>query len=147
MPHNTTRQPLARQTRLLVEQVGDDVIVYDEIRQAAHSLNRTAALVWRHCDGERSVAQLAAIIATTLGRQADETVVKFALERLDRAHLLDVSVVVDDDEHVTRRNVVRRLALASGATIAIPSVLSILAPTPAMAASYPDPPPDPGLDG
>ena len=144
MTYHTARQPLARHTHLLVERVGGEMIVYDELRQAAHSLNRTAALVWRHCDGHRSVAQLAAIVASELGSQADETVVKFALERLDRAHLLDVNVE-DDDEHVTRRTVVRRLALVSGATVAIPIVLSIAAPAPAMAASTTEPP-DPGGD-
>ena len=145
MTFETARAPRARRTRLLIEQVGDETIVYDEIRQAAHSLNRTASAVFRHCDGTRSVPQLAEMVATELGGDADETVVRYALERLARAHLIDAGVG-DDDEHITRRTVVRRLALASGATIAIPAVLSIVAPTPAMAASVPEPPPDPGED-
>jgi Coenzyme PQQ synthesis protein D (PqqD) len=145
MTFETARAPKARRTRLLVEQVGDETIVYDEIRQAAHSLNRTASAVFRHCDGTRSVPQLAAMVATELGGDADEAMVRYALERLARAHLIDVGSS-DDDEHVTRRTVVRRLALAGGATIAIPAVLSIVAPTPAMAASTPEPPPDPGPD-
>ena len=35
--------PKSRQTGLLIDHVGDETIVYDEERQEAHSLNRSAS--------------------------------------------------------------------------------------------------------
>ena len=138
--------PRARAIGLLTEQAGDETIVYDEDRKEAHSLNRTAALVWRHCDGNHSVSRIAALVASELGGEADETLVHYALSRLASAHLLERESSGADDG-VARREAVRRLAALGAAAIAVPAVLSIVAPTPAMAASTAEPPPDPGADG
>ncbi len=59
-------QPQARQDKLLVQEVGDELVVYDQKRHVAHSLNRTAALVWQNCDGQRTVADLAALLGLPL---------------------------------------------------------------------------------
>lgn len=140
------RCPRARTIGLLTEQAGDETIVYDEDRKEAHSLNRTAGLVWRHCDGNHSLSQIAAFVANEMGGEADETLVLYALNRLASAHLLE-SDSSGAENDVARRDVVRRLAVAGAAVIAVPSVLSMAAPTPAMAASTAEPPPDPGGDG
>src|SRR5581483_8256515 len=50
--------PLARSEGLLVESIGDELLVYDEQRRVAHSLNETVTLVWRACDGSRDLAGL-----------------------------------------------------------------------------------------
>jgi len=52
-------RPLARQDRLVVQELSEEVLVYDLDRHRAHCLNRTAALIWRHCDGSTSVAEMA----------------------------------------------------------------------------------------
>ncbi len=44
--------PKARHTDLLVEKIGDETILYDGQRQLAHSLNRSASIVWENSDGE-----------------------------------------------------------------------------------------------
>lgn len=125
--------PKARQTHLLVDHVGDETIVYDEDRQEAHSLNRPASIVWQHSDGAHSVSQLAAVLATELGIEANESVVEYALDELTRVHLLENGP--DGGEPVTRRSALRRVALAGAAAVALPIVLSVASPTPAMAAS------------
>ena len=124
--------PRARRDGLLSEQVGSDVIVFDGARQEAHSLNRSASIVWQHCDGERSVPELAAVLGDELGIEPNDSLVEFALDELSRAHLLEMP---SGSELVTRRDVVRRLSFAGAAAVALPVVLSIVAPTPAMAAS------------
>ena len=144
MNSESTPRPMARRARLLIEHVGDDTIVYDEDRRTAHSLNRAAALVWRQCDGTRNTKELAALLCGELAGAADETVVTYALDQLRRAHLLENAA--PDAKHMTRRDVVRRMAIV-GIAVTIPTVVSIAAPTPAMAASTPTPPPDPGGDG
>jgi hypothetical protein len=45
------RRPLARSAGLLVEPIGDELLVFDSERKVAHSLNDVAARVWRACDG------------------------------------------------------------------------------------------------
>ena len=52
----------ARHDRLVVEAVSDELVVYDLDRGTVHLLNPVAALVWKHCDGRTTVAQLASLL-------------------------------------------------------------------------------------
>jgi len=133
--------PKARTHGLISEQLGGETIVFDGERQKAHSLNRSASIVWRHSNGERSVAELATVLGTELGIEADESLVELALDELTGANLLEAA-----PNGVTRRDAVRRMSFAGAAAVALPAVLSIIAPTPAMAASGTVLPPDPGPD-
>ena len=128
MQHDFT-YPKARRHDLLLEEIGDETIVYDGERHEAHSLNRSASIVWKHSDGTRSIAQLAALLATELGIEPDESVVEYALDRLADAQLLEGTT------QLSRRDVVRKMSLAGAAALALPVVLSMVAPTEAMAAS------------
>ena len=127
--HST--HPRARQNDILVERVGDETIVYDGERHEAHSLNRSASLVWQHSDGEHSVPQLAELLGSELGIEPDESLVEYALDRLANAHLIEN----EPAERLSRRDAVRRLTLAGAAVVGLPIVLSMVAPTEAMAAS------------
>ena len=95
----TTRalMPLARQDELVVEELQDETLVYDLKRHKARCLNRTAALVWQHCDGQTTVTELAALLEEQLATPTDETVVWMALDRLGRAHLLSEPVTLPAD--------------------------------------------------
>ncbi len=48
--------PRARINDLLTQPTGEDLVVFDQQRNIAHTLNRTAALVFQHANGTRSVA-------------------------------------------------------------------------------------------
>jgi hypothetical protein len=120
--------PKARRNHLVVEKVGDETILYDEDRQLAHSLNRSASIVWQNSDGEHSVPQLAQLVGAELGIEPNDSIVEYALDKLASANLLD-------DSSVSRRDVVRRMTFAGAAALALPVVLSVVAPTEAMAAS------------
>jgi hypothetical protein len=120
--------PKARQTDVLVEKVGDETILYDGQRQLAHSLNRSASIVWENSDGAHSVGELAQLVSAELGIEPNDSIVEFALDKLASANLLE-------DNHVSRRDVVRRMTFAGAAALALPVVLSVVAPTEAMAAS------------
>ena len=126
--------PHARRDALVIQPVGDETIVYDEQRNQAHRLNRTAALVWRHCDGKRTVAGLASLLEE-VGPNAED-LVRLALDRLEKAHLLEGKRVRPASAaFLTRRDVLRKAALAGGLTLLLPVVQTIVAPTPAMAMS------------
>ena len=48
------RLPRMREQGLITDELPDEILVYDLDRHKAHCLNRTAALVWRQCDGKTS---------------------------------------------------------------------------------------------
>src|SRR6266536_4274689 len=55
--------PKARKAELIVREFADELLVYDKKRHEAHCLNRTAAVIWKHCDGRTSVAEIAQHLA------------------------------------------------------------------------------------
>src|SRR5689334_21536868 len=89
MEESFTRLPTAREAGLLTRALSEGLIVYDTQRGQAHHLNRTAALIWRACDGGTPVAAMAARLQEELTLPADEELVGLALERLAAAHLLE----------------------------------------------------------
>ncbi len=134
--------PEARRDGLLVHEVDGEMVVYDRDRHRAHRLNQTAALVWSNCDGTTSVAEIAAQLATELELPVDEDVVWLALDRLERTNLLRRPVTRPADaKHLSRRQVMEKLAWVGAASLLLPVVSSITSPTPAMANSGPPPQP------
>ena len=128
--------PRAREHRLVLQELPDELLVYDLDRHKAHCLNRTAALVWRHCDGQTTVAEMARLVQRELKSPVDEAVVWLAVDRLGKAHLLRERVIPPAcAPGLSRREVMRKLAVVGGLSILLPVVSSIVAPTAAQAAS------------
>ena len=126
-------KPTAR-TDLATCNVRDEVVVYDFRNNQARCLNQTAAAVFKLCDGTRTPRQIAAELTRSLGAPCDEEMVWMALAKLDDGGLLDPRLgarAVDLD----RRRLLKKMALTAGLSIALPTVWSIVAPTPAYAAS------------
>jgi hypothetical protein len=121
-------RPVARRSGLLIRDLPGEVLVYDTESHRAHCLNRLAGEVFRHADGTRTVADLAALVGEHGG---GEQVVLGAL-----ANLVDAGLIEETDAKttggLTRREVVRRVGI--GAAVLLPAVVSVLAPTPAEAA-------------
>ena len=128
--------PRARQDELVVEELQDETLVYDLERHKARCLNRTAALVWRHCDGRTSVAEVAALLEEQSATPADEAVVWMALDRLSRAHLLSEPVTLPADRaRYSRRQMLRTLRRVAGLSLLLPVIESIVSPLAAAQAS------------
>jgi hypothetical protein len=124
--------PKARREDILFEEVGGDLLLYDQKIFRAHCLNRTAALVWKNADGTRSVADLVFLLKQEDGR-LDENIVWFALAELRREGLLEGEVSVPVEVQIPRRRLISKLGVAMAA--ALPLVASIAAPRAVMAAS------------
>jgi hypothetical protein len=127
--------PEARKNGLVIEELEDELLVYDLERHKAHSLEQTAALVWHHCDGKTSVPETVAQLRKKFKIMVDDEVVWVAVRRLEKAHLLNkrVSVPAKFQHHSSRRELMQKLAVIGGL-----SIISILAPSAAQAASGPD---------
>ena len=127
-------KPIARKQGLVIQELPDEVLVYDLDRDRAHCLNATAAFVWQRCDGRNSTAQIARTLGNQLNCEVDEKIVWLALDQLGRNHLLESKPAPPPPVMgVNRRTMVRALGLT--AAVAIPIVTSIVAPTPAQAVS------------
>ncbi len=142
-------KPPARRDGLLIRELGDETLVYDRERHEAHCLNRTAGLVFRHCAGNRTVEEIAILLSGGADAAAGEALVRLALEQLSSANLLvagEQQVVAGEEhyiageKHATSQRereaggTSRRELLRLGA-LAAPVIASIVAPTPAQAAS------------
>jgi hypothetical protein len=125
-----SERPRARTSDLVVKGVREEFLVYDLARHRAHSLNRVAAAVWRACDGTRGVAALGVAAARESGQPVPIEAVRYALQSLGRAQLLEGPV---EEGGLTRRQVMARLGTAAAA--ALPLVTTIVAPTAAQAQS------------
>ena len=134
MKPNRQTKPRARKQGLVVQTLPDEMLVYDLDRDLAHCLNETASLVWRRCDGRTTTKEIALSLAKSLKHPVDEKIVWLALDQLDRNHLLSEDPFIPQAvAGMNRREVVRALGLS--AAIAVPAVVSIVAPLPAQAAT------------
>lgn len=125
-------KPRARTEGLVVETLPGETLVYDLDRDVAHCLNQTASLVWRSCNGSNTTMQIARALTKDLNQPVDENLVWLALNQLERNHLLQDRIPTHVPA-INRRDVVR--ALAVSAVVVVPVVASIVAPTPAQAAT------------
>lgn len=124
--------PRARKEGLVVQQLADEVLVYDQERFKAHCLNHTAALVWKHCNGKKTTSEIAQALGREAGSPVDEELVWLALSQLGKSRLLTEQVMVPEGQAgISRREVMRRVGIA--AAVALPVVTSIVAPRAAQA--------------
>jgi hypothetical protein len=123
--------PRARRGGLLEEAVGEELLLYDQETHTAHCLGPIAACVWRHCDGERDVAELARLAG------ASESLVADALYELREKDLLDTEYALTQSTipGESRREAIVRAARYGAAAAAGSMIVSATAATPAMASS------------
>jgi hypothetical protein len=104
--------PESRRERLVAQAIADELVIYDERTHQIHRLNRTAARVWQHADGRRTIAELAAGVRECLAdltsaseyvcAEDSEAIVRVALGQLHRAGLLESTVATSDELLVAR---------------------------------------------
>lgn len=123
----TETTPRARKEGLLVQELSDEVLVYDLECDKAHCLNPTAALVWKYCDGHTTVEQITRLLEKSLGTIVDEDVVWCALNQLEKDKLLGEQVTWPVGmERISRRTLIRRVGMAA---VLLPLITTITAPT------------------
>jgi hypothetical protein len=127
--------PQARRSGLIIQEVDSEILIYDQETNKAHGLNQTAAKVWKYCDGETTLADACSALSRDLETTVDEKLVWYAVDQFSKDNLLEKEIeppafVIAG---MNRRQMVRTLGLA--AIVAVPLVTSIVAPTPAQAAT------------
>jgi len=135
--------PLKREDDFVIVELPEETLVYDRQHTRAHCLNRTAAAVWRACDGRTNIDEIATRAAGTLDAHVTPEMAQTALDQLERARLLAAGGSPRAADQPGQTQMTRR-ALVAGAAVALaPVVISMLAPKPAAAATQAPPPPPP----
>jgi hypothetical protein len=129
------KMPQARRSGLIIQEVDSEILIYDQDTNKAHCLNQTAAKVWKYCDGETTLADACSSLSRDLETPVDEKLVWYAVDQFAKDNLLvkEVELPAFIIPGMNRRQMVRTLGLA--AIVAVPLVTSIVAPTPAQAAT------------
>jgi len=133
-PPNEMKPKSLSRDQLVVEDLGAELMIYDQKRNRAFCLNQKAAFIWQHCDGKTTVGELAAKLAHSSGATIDEKVVHFALQSLFQDGLLEpTSFEPVVPLGMTRRQVMQKIGIR--AAIALPLVTTLMVATPKAHAS------------
>ncbi len=116
--------PFRRTRDVSVQLLGDEVLVYDELRHKAFCLNAVSGWTWRLSDGRRTAAQIADAVSSELKHGVSEEIVLYALGELQRDGLLDFGPIAPV---ASRRDLVKKLGF--GAALMMPVVTAVFAPT------------------
>jgi hypothetical protein len=107
-----TYRPKARSAGLDIENVNDEIVVYDRTSDKVHLLTASIAKIWLLCDGKRGTVE----IADEFDGQEASISVDAALSELQAVGLLDLpndAEASPPPEHLSRRSM---LANAAGAS-------------------------------
>ena len=127
--------PKKKDEDIEVVELPEETLLYDVKRNRAYCLNRTAALVWRHCDGRTTVSEMTAVLQRELGRPADDELVHYALRQLRKDRLLRDEGQPAPNGH-SRRQFIQRMAMIGGGAIMLPVVVKLLVPPSTAYASH-----------
>jgi hypothetical protein len=123
-------RPTARKKNLVVQEMPDEVLVYDMESNKAHCLNQSAATVWRACNGKNTISDIVGEFEAKGRGKVSEDFVWLAIDQLGESSLLDGDIVAKFAGR-SRRQVIKTVGLAS--MVAVPLVASLVAPQNALA--------------
>ena len=122
--------PIARSNGLVVQEMPDEVLVYDMDSNKAHCLNETAAFVWKSCDGTKTVTDIVREFETNAGGRVNEDLVWLAIDQLHENGLMAAGTE-SRFAGQSRREVLKKIGLAS--MVALPVIASLVTPQSALA--------------
>lgn len=129
-----TVNPTVRLEDIVIQELANEILIYDAKSNRAFCLNETLVEVWKLADGARNIRQISQTLSEKFSSKVDDSFVLFALEELNREKLLAEGNSVNKTESaLSRREVIRRVGLSS--MIALPVISTILTPQAVHAAS------------
>ncbi len=126
--------PLVRKTDLVVQDLNDELLIYDLLTNKAYCLNETTVLIYSLCDGNNPVTEIREKLSKRLKQPVTEDLVWLALEGLKKNNLLENgNELTDYFAGMSRRDVIKRVGYST--IIALPAIFSLVAPPAVMAQS------------
>ena len=118
--------PKAKTENMVVQDLGDELLIYNVTTHQAYTLNETSKIVFNSCDGPSNFDDLKRAFKFT------DDLIHLTLDKLAANDLLEDY----HDSHfagLPRREVIKRIGFAS--VIALPVIFNLAVPTAAYAAS------------
>ena len=121
--------PVARTHGLVVQQVVDETLVYDLAIHKACCLNTSAALVWKYCDGNNSISDIAERFLQDGHGHVSEDYVLLAIDQLNANGLVEYPIGKNRKGR-SRRQLLKAVGLST--VVALPLISSLVAPPEAL---------------
>ncbi len=126
--NSMNKLPLARTQDILMQDLGNEILLYDLTINKAFCLNQTTSIVFKYCDGNTSFADL-----RLKEKDLSDEVIYLTLDLLQKENLLKFKDYQADFNGLSRREVIRKVGLAS--MVALPVISTLIAPNSVMALS------------
>jgi Coenzyme PQQ synthesis protein D (PqqD) len=118
--------PKVRSKNIVVQDLGDEVLIYDLKTDKAYCLNETARIVWQACDGRKNIAEITENIGKKLKLKVTEDFVWFALNQLKKEKLLEnCDQLPNHFAGISRREVIKKIGVGCLAALPIIGIVSI----------------------
>jgi len=131
--NHSDKMPHARTDRLVIQDMEEEMLVYDLDADKATCLNQASRIVWQNCDGRTSISDMSRLIGKELNITASKEFVVLALRELSESNLIDDSEnKFEMEPPVSRRDLITRYGVPMAA---LPIVMSLVAPVSAQMTS------------
>lgn len=121
-------KPIVKTENLVIQELANELLIYDLDNHKAFCLNQTSMLVWQNCDGDKGISEIASEMSRRLNQPVKGEVVWLALEDFKKEGLLKFETETPDGlEGLNRRQVIRKIGLAS--LVTLPIISGLIAPT------------------
>lgn len=127
-------KPVAKTSEILVQELENELLIYNLKTNQAFCLNETSAIIYQLCDGTKTVAEISRTLNKNLKQSISEDLIWLTLDSFKKDNLLEESDEFKINFNgLTRRQVIKKIGFAT--MIALPIVSSVVAPSAAMAQS------------
>lgn len=114
--------PQSQLQNVVVQNLDEEILIYDLAANKAFCLNETTAIIYQACNGKTTFEELKA------EQSLNDEIIFLALDELKRHNLLAIETDYQSPfAGMTRREVIRKVGLTS--MIALPLISSIVAPS------------------
>ncbi|MEZ5345978.1 MAG: PqqD family peptide modification chaperone [Pyrinomonadaceae bacterium] len=120
--------PKSRNFDIVIQNVNDEVLIYDLNSNKAVCLNNTAALVFSLCDGKNTIRDIQSSMSRSLGIEVSQEIIFLAIDGLKKEDLLENTGEISFNfAGISRREVIRKIGF--GSLVTLPIIASLTAPT------------------
>ena len=81
--------PRSKKDNIVIQEVENELMIYDLSNNEAFCLNETSALIWQLCDGKNSISKISQNLSEKLNTPFDEGLVWLALDQLKKVNLIN----------------------------------------------------------
>lgn len=128
------KAPFGRKENLVIQEVENEILIYDLKKNEAFCLNETSAFIWKMCDGKNSTVDISQAVKKKFKTNIDDGFIWLALDQLKKNDLIETEPEVPASFlGMSRRQVIRQIGLSS--MVMLPVVASVISPTSVQAQS------------